>query len=86
MISFSVEVGSLQTQEELIFHSESEGWRKPRSQLKRVGGASSYSDFLLYLSLSCMRAPLIAQLVRNPPAVQETLVWFLGQEDPLEKG
>ena len=25
-------------------------------------------------------------LVKNPPAMQETLVWFLGQEDPLEKG
>jgi len=29
---------------------------------------------------------LIAQLVKNPPAMQETLVQFLGQEDPLEKG
>ena len=28
---------------------------------------------------------LIAQLVKNPPAMQETLVPFLGQEDPLEK-
>ena len=27
-----------------------------------------------------------AQLVKNPPAMQETLVRFLGQEDPLEKG
>ena len=26
------------------------------------------------------------QLVKNPPAVQETPVGFLGQEDPLEKG
>ena len=31
-------------------------------------------------------ASLIAQLVKNLPAVQETPVWFLGQEDPLEKG
>ena len=31
-------------------------------------------------------ASLIAQLVKNPPAMQETLVQFLGQEDPLEKG
>ena len=30
-------------------------------------------------------ASLIAQLVKNPPAVQETLVRFLGREDPLEK-
>ena len=29
---------------------------------------------------------LIAQLVRNPPAMQETLGQFLGREDPLEKG
>ena len=25
-------------------------------------------------------------MVKNPPAMQETLVRFLGQEDPLEKG
>ena len=32
------------------------------------------------------RASLVSQLVKNPPAVQETLVWFLGWEDSLEKG
>ena len=31
-------------------------------------------------------ASLIAQLVKNLPAMQETLVQFLGWEDPLEKG
>ena len=31
-------------------------------------------------------ASLIAQLVKNPPAMQETLVQFLGREDLLEKG
>ena len=30
-------------------------------------------------------ASLIAQLVKNPPAMQETLVQFLGPEDPLER-
>ena len=30
-------------------------------------------------------ASLIVQLVKNPPAMQETLVRFLGLEDPLEK-
>ena len=29
---------------------------------------------------------LVAQLVKNPPAMWETLVRFLGQEDALEKG
>ena len=32
------------------------------------------------------RASLIALLLKNPPATQETPVWFLGGEDPLEKG
>ena len=45
--------------------------------------------FIRYLSfcnllISC--ASLVAQLVKNLPAVQENPVWFLGQEDPLEKG
>ena len=31
-------------------------------------------------------ASLVAQLVKNPPAMQETWVQFLGWEDPLEKG
>ena len=33
-----------------------------------------------------MWASLIAQLVKNLPAMQETPVQFLGGEDPLEKG
>ena len=28
----------------------------------------------------------VAQMVKNLPAMQETQVWSLGQEDPLEKG
>ena len=37
----------------------------------------------LHLTLG---ASLVAQMVKNLPAVQKTLVRFLGQEDPLEKG
>ena len=33
-----------------------------------------------------MNASLAAQMVKNLPAMQETQVWFLGWEDPLEKG
>jgi len=29
---------------------------------------------------------LVAQLVKNPPAMQETWVQFLGWKDALEKG
>ena len=31
-------------------------------------------------------ASLLAQLVKNPPAMWETWVWSLGWEDPLEEG
>ena len=30
--------------------------------------------------------PLVAQRVKNLPAIRETRVWFLGWEDPLEEG
>ena len=30
-------------------------------------------------------ASLVAQMVKNPPAIKETQVQSLGQEDPLEK-
>ena len=33
-----------------------------------------------------IEASPVTQLVKNSPTVQETLVRFLGQEDPLEKG
>ena len=29
---------------------------------------------------------LVAQLIKNPPALRETWVQSLGREDPLEKG
>ena len=32
------------------------------------------------------KAFLVAQMVKNPPAMQENWVRSLGQEDPLEKG
>ena len=36
---------------------------------------------------SCLKwASLLAQLVKNPPVMQETQVRFLGWEHPLEKG
>ena len=38
------------------------------------------------MNLSCYWASLVAQLVKNPPALQETWVRSLGWEDTLEKG
>ena len=34
----------------------------------------------------CIKDSPVEQLVKNPSAMQETPVQFLGQEDPLEKG
>ena len=36
--------------------------------------------------LQCIGASLVAQLVKNLPAVCETWVWSLGWKEPLEKG
>ena len=33
-----------------------------------------------------MRDSLVAELVKNPPAMWETWLQFLGWEDPMEKG
>ena len=40
----------------------------------------------MQLSKCLARAFLVAQMVKNLPAMQETWVQFLGQKDPLEKG
>ena len=41
---------------------------------------------LIYLSPHYTMSSLVAQLVKNLPAIQETWVHSLGWEDPLEKG
>ena len=41
---------------------------------------------LYVISLWLIRASMVAQMVKNLPAMQETLVRFLSREDPLEKG
>ena len=42
--------------------------------------------FVIAVSSWWIRASLVAQMVKNLPAMQEMQVWSLGQEDPLEKG
>ena len=36
--------------------------------------------------INSKQASLVAQSIKKPPAMQETQVWSLGWEDPLEKG
>ena len=45
-----------------------------------------YISVYIYIYIYIYTASLIAQLIKNSPAIQETSVWFLGWEDPLEKG
>ena len=50
-------------------------------------GIQLHSAALNWVEVRCLYgASLVAQLVKNPPAKQETLVRFLGWENPLEKG
>ena len=44
------------------------------------------SDDLQHAYHGLTRASLVAQLVKNPPAMWETWVQSLGWEDPLGKG
>ena len=52
----------------------------------------AYSSVYMSISISqfippfLLEAALVAQLVKNLPAIQDTPVPFLGQEDPLEEG
>ena len=41
---------------------------------------------LILLNIKEVQASLVAQMVKNLPAAQETQVQSLGREDPLEKG
>ena len=46
---------------------------------------SEFSANLIWAMPGDIRASLVAQSVKNPPAMQETQVCSLGREDPLEK-
>ena len=51
-----------------------------------VPGSGSSPGERIGCSLQYSWASLVAQLVKNPPAMQEAWVWSLGWGDPLEKG
>ena len=44
-----------------------------------------YAQYGIAGSYGGSGASLVAQLIKNLPAMQETPIQFLGQEDPLEK-
>ena len=85
-------------EKEMAAHSSVLAWRIPGTGepgglpsmgSHRVGhdwshsaAAAVTSSYLPYKT----RAYLVAQMVKNLPAMQEIQVWSLGWEDPLEKG
>ena len=54
--------------------------------LKNAGGSVDWNNHFGRKLGNIQGASLVAQTVKNMPAVQETWVWSLGWEDPLEKG
>ena len=46
----------------------------------------SHKEYLAKSTYSLIRASLVAQTVKNLPAIQETWVQSLGWKDPMEKG
>ena len=51
-----------------------------------IPGSGRFHGERLNYPLQCSWASLVAQMLKNLPAVQETRVWSLGWEDPLDKG
>ena len=51
-----------------------------------IPGSGGFSGEGIGYPLQYSWASLVAQLIKNPPAMPETWVGFLGWEDPLEKG
>ena len=53
--------------------------------LTHIGcGSSDFSNF--NIRMHHLGSSQVAQMVKNPPAMQETWVWPLGWKDPLEEG
>ena len=59
-------------------------WRIPGTG--KPGGLPSMRSHRVGHDWSDLAAAVVAQLVKNPPAMRETWLWSLGWEDPLEKG
>ena len=72
---YPLQYSGLENSMDCIVHGVAKGW----TQL------SDFHFISVHFTSWYLRASLKPQLVKNLPAVQETLVQFLGQEDSLEK-
>ena len=69
-------------------HQEYDLLTKEKSRLEETLQVNiSWRNFSVFnIHWYVLWAFLVTQSVKNVSAMQETWVWFLGQEDPLEKG
>ena len=70
----------------LCFLLSSKEWVKPCPRPALCGHSDEPADLGSAALFKCLCVSLVAQLVKNLPAMPETLVRLLGLEDPLEKG
>ena len=91
---FSVHGISLARILEWVAISSSRGYSQPRDQThvscvscmgRQILGCLSHLGSHLWPPIYPPRASLVAQMVKNPPAMQETQVQSQGREDPPEK-
>ena len=61
-------------------------WTNEPGRLQSMGSQSRTQLSDEYFQLSVNNTSLVAQTVKNLPAIRETWVQSLGWEDPLEKG
>ena len=70
-------------EKEMATHSNTLAWKIPWTEkpdkLQSMGSQRVRHDWATSLSL-------FSSVGKNLPAMQETLVWYLGWEDPLEEG
>jgi len=71
---------------ELVHFSRS-AWLQVSFQDYDVGAEAHIFFFLIifYIGVSQLGSSLVAQLVKNLPTMQETLVWFLGRKSPWRR-
>ena len=66
------------------------GMEEVRCSFSSVGEHSPQNRWFVYIITTVLLiwggASLVTQMVKNLPAMQETRVWSLGDEDSLEKG
>ena len=59
--------------------------RWPKKE-KKFPESSKSKTWICQAAANLSQISLVAQLVKNPPSMQETPIWFLGLEVPLEEG